>query len=222
VSTVVAVPVKDLVNAKQRLIPFLSPSERGDLARAMLQDVLDALARAQVGLVLVVTRDPAVEALARRHGADTLSEEANRGHTEAVALAQRTALARGARRFLTIPGDVPCVTPGELNALADAPLQPPGAVFVPSLSGFGTNAALLEPPDAMVLKFGEPSFDNHLVAARAAGLRPLVRRLPGLGLDIDAPEDLALLLDRGPSTRSARLLASLDVPARLARRSPET
>jgi 2-phospho-L-lactate guanylyltransferase (CobY/MobA/RfbA family) len=73
----------------------------------------------------------------------------------------------------------------------------------------------------MALKFGEPSFDNHLVAARAAGLRPLVRRLPGLGLDIDAPEDLVLLLERGPSTRSAGLLVSLDVPARLARRSPE-
>jgi 2-phospho-L-lactate/phosphoenolpyruvate guanylyltransferase len=221
VSAVVAVPVKDLVNAKQRLIPFLSPSERGDLASAMLEDVLDALARAQVGLVLVVTRDPAVEALARRHGAGTLGEEANRGHTEAVAHAQRAALARGARRFLTIPGDVPCVTPEELATLADAPIEAPGAIFVPSLSGFGTNAALLEPPDAMALKFGEPSFDNHLVAARAAGLRPLVRKLPGLGLDIDAPEDLALLLERGSSTRSAALLASLDAPARLARRSPE-
>ncbi|MBF8288893.1 MAG: F420 2-Phospho-l-lactate Guanylyltransferase,CofC, partial [Candidatus Rokubacteria bacterium] len=139
-----------------------------------------------------------------RHGAGTLAEEANRGHTEAVAHAQRTALARGARRFLTIPGDVPCVTPGELVALADTPLEAPGAVFVPSLSGFGTNAALLEPPDAMALKFGEPSFDNHLVAAR-----------------IDAPEDLVLLLERGTSTRSAGLLASLDVPARLARRGPE-
>ena len=219
--TVVAVPVKDLVNAKQRLIPFLSPSERGDLARAMLEDVLDALARAQVGPVLVVTRDPAVEALAKRHGAGTLREEANRGHTEAVAHAQRAALARGARRFITIPGDVPCVTPGELAALTDGPLEVPGVIFVPSLSGFGTNAALLDPPDAMPLKFGEPSFENHLVAARTAGLRPLVRRLPGLGLDIDAPEDLALLLERGSSTRSARLLASLGVPARLARRRQE-
>ncbi len=220
-STIVAVPVKDLVNAKQRLIPFLSQSERGDLARAMVEDVLDALARARLGPVLVVTRDPAVETLAKRHGADTLREEANRGHTEAVAHAQRAALARGARRFLTIPGDVPCVTPGELAQLADGSLEGPGVSLVPSLSGFGTNAALLEPPDAMPLKFGEPSFENHLVAARAAGLRPLVRRLPGLGLDIDAPEDLALLLERGPSTRSARLLASLDVPARLARRRPE-
>ena len=212
-STVIAVPVKDLVNAKQRLIPFLSPAERGALARTMLEDVLDALERAQVGDVLVVTRDPSVEALATRHGAATLGEEANRGHTEAVAHAQREALARGAGRFVTIPGDVPCATPDELRALAAAG---PGVTFVPSLSGFGTNAVLLEPPGCLPLKFGEPSFENHLVAARAAGLQPHVLRLPGIGLDIDAPDDLALLLERGSSTRSAHLLRSLGVPARLA------
>ena len=221
-SVVVAVPVKDLVNAKQRLVDFLSPPERRDLARAMLEDVLEVLAGAWIGPVLVVTRDPEVEGLAARHGAGTLREERNLGHTEAVAHAQRAALARGAARFLTIPGDVPCVTPAELRTLSEIPLDAPGAVFVPSLSGFGTNAALLVPPDAMPLKFGEPSFDNHLVAARAAGLRPLVLRLPGIGLDIDAPDDLALLLERGPSTRSARLLVSQGVPARLARRRPET
>ncbi len=76
-----------------------------------------------------------------------------------------------------------------------------GALFVPSLSGFGTNAALLAPPDAMPLKFGEPSFGNHLEAARQRGLTPEVLELPGLGLDIDSPEDLALLLERGPDTR---------------------
>ena len=221
-SVVVAVPVKDLVNAKQRLVAFLSPPERRDRARAMLEDVLEALAGARIGPVLVVTRDPEVEGLAARHGAGTLREESNLGHTEAVAHAQRAALACGAARFLTVPGDVPCVTPAELRTLSETPLDAPGAVFVPSLSGFGTNAALLEPPDAMPLKFGEPSFDNHLVAARAAALRPLVLRLPGIGLDIDAPDDLGLLLERGPSTRSARLLVSLDVPARLARRGPET
>ena len=52
--------------------------------------------------------------------------------------------------------------------------------------------------------------------SRAAGLQPLVLRLPGIGLDIDAPDDLALLLERGPNTRSAGLLRSLGVPARLA------
>ena len=70
-SLLLAVPVKDLVNAKQRLIPALSPAERRELARAMLEDVLEAAVAALPGAVLVVTTDPEVEAVAGvagRHG----------------------------------------------------------------------------------------------------------------------------------------------------------
>jgi 2-phospho-L-lactate guanylyltransferase (CobY/MobA/RfbA family) len=84
--------------------------------------------------------------------------------------------------------------------------EAPGVVFVPSRSGVGTNAALLAPPGVMPLTFGEPSFANHLAAARAAGLAPRVLQLSGIGLDVDAPEDLPVLLERGSHTRSARLL----------------
>jgi 2-phospho-L-lactate guanylyltransferase len=215
-SLLLAVPVKDLVNAKQRLIPVLSPSERRALARAMLEDVLDAVVAALPGSVLVVTTDPEVQAVARAVGVEALAEIANRGHTAAVAFAQREAVSRGAARFLTLPGDVPCVTPREIAALCAALAEDPGVVFVPSRSGRGTNAALLAPPDAIPLTFGEPSFENHLKTARAAGLAPRVLELPGVGLDVDAPEDLPVLLERGPATRSGRLLRGFPSGARLA------
>jgi len=216
VSTFVAVPVKDLVNAKQRLIPVLTIAERRALAHAMLEDVLQALALALPGEAWVVTTDVEVMDLARRHGASCLVESANRGHTEAVATAQQEARTRGAARFLTIPGDVPCVTAEEIRTVVQALGGEPGVAFVPSVSGFGTNAALLAPPDIMPLKFGEPSFDNHLEAARQRGLAPVVLGVPGLGLDIDAPDDLTLLLERGAATRSAALLRDWGLPARLA------
>ena len=41
----ILVPVKDLKNAKQRLSDVLDGEEREALAEAMLNDVLDALAR---------------------------------------------------------------------------------------------------------------------------------------------------------------------------------
>jgi len=210
-----AVPVKDLVNAKQRLVPALTPEERRALAHAMLEDVLAALGAALPGSVFVVTTDALVMEVVARHGAASLVEPANRGHTEAVAFAQRQSLARGAARFLTIPGDVPCVTADEIAALCDA-VGARGVGLVPSLSGFGTNAALLAPPDAMPLKFGEPSFDNHLLAARQRAVTLRILELPGLGLDIDAPEDIDALLRRGPATRSAGLLRAWGFPARLA------
>ena len=214
-SLFVAVPVKDLRNAKQRLVPALDAAHRSGLARAMLEDVLEALDGAVRGSVHVVSADAEVMQLARRHGALCLGERANRGHTEAVALAQEEARASGTRRFLTIPGDVPCVTSAEIARVLQALGDAAGALFVPSLSGFGTNGALLAPPAVMPLKFGEPSFDNHLEAARQRGLSPIVLELPGLGLDIDAPEDLGLLLERGSETRSAALLREWGLSARL-------
>ena len=54
---VCAVPVKDLVNAKQRLIKALAPDERMALARAMLRDVLHALGGAKLDAVWVITCD---------------------------------------------------------------------------------------------------------------------------------------------------------------------
>src|SRR5262249_1686523 len=149
VSVVAAVPVKDLANAKQRLIPVLTAAERRALAETMLEDVLEALVTALPGSVVVVTADGEVVALARRRGGTGLIESANRGHTEAVAVAQRHARESGAGSFLTIPGDVPCVTADEIRAVRGASTKGPGVVFVPSVSGLGTNAAFLTPPDAM-------------------------------------------------------------------------
>jgi 2-phospho-L-lactate guanylyltransferase len=204
---VVAVPVKDLVDAKQRLVPCLAAEERRALAAAMLEDVLAALAAARLDAVWVVTHDPAVTAIARRFGAVVVAEAENRGHTAAVAAAQRRARDEGVSVFATIPGDVPCVTAAEVDALVDAATVAPAAVLVPSRSGLGTNGVALAPPDALALRFGEPSFQGHVAAARARRLEPRLLELPGLALDVDGPEDLHALLAEGSATRSARLLA---------------
>lgn len=213
---VVAVPVKDLVNAKQRLVGALSPPERMALARAMLHDVLRGLAEAPVDARWIVTRDAEVTAIARDFGADVVREDANRGHTAAVAAAQAEAARAGADVFATIPGDVPCVTAGEIEALVTrATGGGPVAVFAPSHSGHGTNGVALAPPAAMPLTFGEPSFDNHLRTARERRVEAHVLALPGLGLDVDGPGDLALLLAHGAATESGELLARWSIAERL-------
>ena len=205
---VVALPVKNLVDAKQRLVSALSPAQRQTLAAAMLEDVLAALAATRVDQVWMVTRDPDAEALASRYGAIVVREDSNRGHTAAVATAQARATAHGAAVFATIPGDVPYVTAAEIDALLDAAHTSPAAVFTPSRSGLGTNGVALAPADAMPLRFGEPSFEAHLEAARERGLVPRVLPLSGLALDVDGPEDLLALRDTRGATRTARLVAS--------------
>jgi 2-phospho-L-lactate guanylyltransferase len=213
---VAAIPVKDLANAKQRLMRVLDPAQRRELARAMLIDVLRAVDGGGLDQVWVVTREPEVAALARARGARPLAEVDNRGHTAAVAAAQAAAVRAGADAFMTIPGDVPCVRASEIRALVGASTGRPAAVFAPSRSGLGTNGVLLAPPAVMRLRFGEPSFEDHLAAARAAGLEPRIVALPGLGLDVDDPDDLAALLVAGAGTESARLVAGWRVFERAA------
>ncbi len=202
---VAVVPAKDFGAAKQRLARALPGEARSALARAMLEDVLAALAGA--GLDRVLVEDAA--GLAAAHGATVIREGRGEGHTAAVARGLAACRGLGATLLLTVPGDLPCLTTDEVRAVLAACGRPPAAVLVPSRSGLGTNVACLAPPDAVPLRFGEPSFADHVAAARARGIEPIVLALPGAALDIDGPEDLEALLARGPETRAARALRAL-------------
>jgi 2-phospho-L-lactate guanylyltransferase len=212
---VVAVPAKDLHHAKQRLAEVLSPAERAALARAMLHDVLGALTVARVDEVWIVTVDAAVKAIAATFGARVVTEDQDRGHTAAARHAQDAARRAGASVFVTVPGDVPCITPSEVDALVAATARAPAAAFAPSRSGIGTNGAALAPPDVVPLRFGEPSFEDHVAAARTAGLVPTVLHLPGLALDIDGPDDLAALRHDERQTEAGRLVRAWALEGRL-------
>jgi coenzyme F420-0:L-glutamate ligase / coenzyme F420-1:gamma-L-glutamate ligase len=205
---VVVVPAKEFTVAKQRLAEALPAAARAALARAMLEDVLAALRGAPVDRVVVVTPDADVAEVAERSGALVVREMEGHGHTAAVARGVALCREWGATTLLTVPGDLPCLTADEVQRILEAGGPAPSAVFVPSRSGLGTNAACLSPPDAVPLRFGEPSFADHLAAARARGIEPVVLTLPGAGLDIDRPEDLLALRQAGAGTRAAAALGT--------------
>lgn len=201
------VPVKERDRAKERLSPLLPPSARQALAAAMLEDVLSALAAAPgLGGIIVVTLDPQACHLARRYEARVVEDGARDGHTGAVTAAARLLLAEGRAGMLTVPGDVPLVTPDEIGQIIAAHCPVPSFTIVPSHDEGGSNAVLLSPPDAVPLRFGVDSFFPHLHAAKARGIRPTVLRLPGIALDIDRPEDLSAFLRIPSQTRTRALL----------------
>jgi 2-phospho-L-lactate guanylyltransferase len=109
--------------------------------------------------------------------------------------------------MLAVPGDIPLVTAEEIGALAAAHRHAPSFTIAPSHDERGSNAVLCSPPDVVPLRFGPDSFFPHLRAAEAHGIRPSVLHLPGVGLDIDNPEDLAAFARRPSSTRTRALLA---------------
>ncbi len=215
--TWVVVPVKTLDAAKRRLAGALDPAARRGLSLAMLADVLDAL-DATPGLdgAAVVSRDADVTELARRRGLRVIPET-GAGLNAAVAQAANALSAEGCARLLVMPADLPLASPEEIAAVLTARPEAPGLTLVPDRHGVGTNALACAPPDAIAPSFGAGSFPRHLEAARNAGIPATVLRLPGLGLDIDTPEDLRALMETPGATwthaalRAARSAAPLAV-----------
>ena len=209
------VPLKTTTQAKQRLAGALGAALRQQLALAMAHDVLSALA-ASPGLagLAVVTLDPAASALARRFEARLLTEGAADGQTGAVNAAARTLSREGGEAMLMIPGDVPLITPQEVEQLVAAHNRRPDFVITPAHDGRGSNAVLCAPPDAVTLRFGDDSFLPHLAVARTLGLEPKIVHLAGISLDIDHPRDLAAFMSIASQTHSRALLADAGIVVR--------
>ena len=213
-------PIKDFGHAKQRLAGLLGAAERRLLCAAMAEDVLATLSQAP-GLsdIVVVTRDARAEALAARHGARVLREPSNDGQSAAVARAAQALTRAGAESLLQLPGDVPCASPDEIDAVLAAHAGGddggPAVTLVPSHDRRGTNCVLCSPPGALPFAFGHDSFGPHREAAWAQGIAPTILALPGLGLDIDTPDDLRAFVARPADGRTLDYLRESGIAARL-------
>lgn len=216
----VVVPVKNLSHAKQRLSPVLEANERRLLCLAMLDDVLTALAGAD-GLtgILVVTRDAEAKATAKRFAARVVVEPKNLGQTQAVTFAARTLTLENVTSMLTVPADIPLVTPEEIGAVLCAHAPTPAVTIAPASDNRGSNAVLCSPPNVFPFAFGDNSFLPHLERARRCGIEPRVVKRPGLGLDIDVPEDLGLFALTPSDTHAYRYLKRSGIMRRLHHRS---
>jgi 2-phospho-L-lactate guanylyltransferase len=204
--TAAILPVKRFDRAKQRLGVSVGEPLRRELARAMVGDVLLALARTEsIERTIVVTREDSVVGAAHRLGALVVTDAVEEGQSAAVTLGVNVALAGGIERVLCVPGDCPALDPAELESLlADRPGRrragndagprfQPAVIVLPDRHGTGTNGLLLTPPDVIAPSFGPDSCERHRALARAAGVACEVRRIPSLLLDIDTGEDLRAL-----------------------------
>jgi 2-phospho-L-lactate guanylyltransferase len=211
--TAAVLPVKRFEEAKQRLGASIADPLRLALARAMVADVLVALAGCQaVELTIVVTGERPVADAARELGAVAVADELQSGQSAAVSLGVRRALAEGFERVLCVPGDCPALEPAELEQLLGDARASREVVIVPDRHGSGTNGLLLAPPDAIEPAFGPASFQRHRALALEAGVACRVERPPSLLLDIDTGADLAELRGRlaRHAARAAHTRALLD------------
>ncbi len=212
-TTVAVIPVKQLEHVKQRLGALLSADQRQRLFTAMFKDVLEAVTACdRIDMVIIVTSDDEVAELGRAYGAEIRAEPEPGGLTRSVTHIAGQLAGESVSRMIFVPADVPLISVEELEIVLDGIGlgSDPECLIVPSQRLDGSNCMVCSPPDAMTFGFGEDSFRRHLRLARDQGLALRVAKLPGIGLDIDTPEDLRQcaeeLTRQALSTHTSRIL----------------
>lgn len=194
--TAAVIPVKRLDQAKSRLAGRLSPAERSLLVVQLLDRVLEAVfASALVGDCLVVSPDPLVRAHAEAAGALGVDEvPPGGGQNPSLEWGRAVAQSRWhPSALLVLSGDLPLITPTDLDAIAQLGAKDGTVVLAPDRRRVGTNALYLRPPDLLPFRFGPDSRREHTTEAESRGLRVEIYQGVGTTFDLDLPEDLDVI-----------------------------
>lgn len=199
--TIVAlVPLRSLHDGKQRLRDVLSGAERTALIQQLFRRTIQALAASeQVGLVGVVSPDPALLAWARLlPGPLPLLPilQPGQGLNPGLEYGRRVLLQPSPGQplptaLLVMLPDLPEITAADVQTLTRLSTSAT-VVVAPDRHGQGTNALLLRPPEVLPFHFGSGSLERHMSAAQASGLTLRRYDAPSIALDIDTADDLQL------------------------------
>ncbi|OLB35128.1 MAG: 2-phospho-L-lactate guanylyltransferase [Acidobacteria bacterium 13_2_20CM_57_17] len=209
-------PVKDLRNAKKRLIGVLTPEERFSLAETMLADTVRAVQGVRrIEKVFVITNYAPAMQLAEENGWEILREEQQISESHSVDAASKLCEQNGVSGLLRLPLDLPLIQSSDIDELLALKCRAPSLVIVPSRDGTGTNAILRTPPTLFPSHFGTGSFAKHLAEAESSHAQVIVRRNARLEMDVDGEPDLRALLENDLSaTETGRWLHASGVAAR--------
>ncbi|HEY7342259.1 MAG TPA: 2-phospho-L-lactate guanylyltransferase [Ktedonobacterales bacterium] len=196
------VPLNSRSQAKTRLSNVLDAAGRANLSRWLAWRVISALHQAEIAHIGVVSPDDDILRWAWQSGAQPVRQMGS-GLNDALELGRQWALRRHAEALLVVLGDLPLLTRDDVLAMAaygeraDDSTPAPSVTIAPDRAGKGTNMLLLHPPTAISFAFGEESLVQHSALARAAGIEPRIVSLPGVAFDVDTPDDLRDLFERG-------------------------
>lgn len=173
------VPIKSFGAAKRRLSGWLTEAQRRDLARWMAGRVLSAAAPLPT---FVACDDEEVAEWAEQHGAFVLWGP-GLGLNGAIDHGVDMLAGKGFEMVLISHGDLPLA-----EHLANM-LQPSTITLVPDSRSDGTNVLVRPTRLTFAAQYGAASFERHLAAALASGLRVTVRRDLRLARDVDTISD---------------------------------
>ncbi len=181
------IAVKRRSRGKSHLADCLTAQQRVELIRAMLDRVIEA-AQGAASITRTLVVSPERDTLAARV---PLLIDGGEGLNQAFELARRALRERGVLRMLALPGDLPGVSPADLDALVSAAGD--GVAIAADRRGSGTNALVCPVHLPLTFHFGPDSRRLHVEEARKLGIEPVIVSRPGLDFDVDLPADLVRL-----------------------------
>jgi 2-phospho-L-lactate guanylyltransferase len=200
------IPVSKFKDAKTRLSPFLSQSEREGLLKAMLKDVVGSLQNF-IDNIVIISHDEDVLNFAKELGTIALKENDNSnlnlGLNQAMEFVKDKAL-----KVLIIPSDIPLISKSNIETIIDYSKQQE-FIIVPSRGG-GTNSLIIKPL-SIEMEFGDYSFFKHINNGHKNNLNPVVYDSFFLSLDVNTTEDLGEIILHGKGSETEKYLKTLNI-----------
>jgi len=184
----IVIPVKGH-NPKGRLGSLFTPREKKQLQLSMLEDTLQAVARAKkLGQTYVISSDQGILKFAERYGVGAISEDEDSGVNEAVEHAvSELGMYDG---WLIIPADLPLITANDVKTVLTLVRMGSTLVISPSEDYSGTNLMLVSKKAMIPLHYDDDSFNKHVEEASRRGIRFSVYYSENVGFDIDRASDV--------------------------------
>ncbi len=189
--TVAVVPVKGLTETKGRLAGELFPQERSVLTLETLAHVIGAIqASGAVDELAVITPDGEELDLP---GSVRVIIQKGTGLNNSLEEGRDWATESGADALLIAFADLPLLLPSDVASMVHMAAEPGTVVLAPDRHRQGTNLLLTHPVRLAQFSFGQESYARHNELNRARGAEVRSYFAEGTAVDIDTPDDLALL-----------------------------
>lgn len=203
------IPICSFEDAKSRLSVILSDTERVNLLKSMLKDIITAVEK-QVTEVIFVSRDRQVYEFAKELSVSYVTEENHEDNHLNNALCDAINSVRSNFDdvdILIIPGDIPMIKEEHILSVKSSNAD---MVISPSRGG-GTNLLCFNSDYDFEPLFGDMSYFRHLEEAYKMNMSINVVESFYLSLDVNTSQDLGEIILHAIGTDTHEYLSNLNI-----------
>ena len=207
---VAIVPVKEFSKAKTRLAKVLSREARIELSKAMLKDVILALAsNCEVKQIIITTPNKDMNEITALSSKIKVLHDNGVGQLPALRKSLNYVLNMfNPNAILITVADLPSIKPWDISHVIHLAQTYNSVVLAPSADG-GTNIMIQHPPAIINLKYGPMSFRKHVEEARKKKIFVKTYLSETTLIDLDTPEDLKQVVNSNTSYNTSEVLKKL-------------